>query len=457
MAFKYDYNQERNSVEWQRKVDEIRQRDDYTCQVCGTKEEQVHVHHTWYNHSLHYWEYPNHQYITLCGRCHEQETILCKKFKDIKPHIDVDVWEAVCKMIQDGIPLLKLVHLLNLIDENNCLPSKPEHTLSNEYHNIEYNTEKRKRAFIKEVQKFESKYGKEYVETFIDYWTEVSKGVLRFDANKNGKVKQPCVITEQYISLKLDNWQPEYKLILKKRESKPILQELDIKLKNVEDYYKTHNIELQCRDIDSGTYNVSDRLLGKLLFEKGLYLELLNGDEVCVPIQNSIINQHETATFLLLYETNQAFKENKKYNQTILSSLDSQITYKTFCLQYNIKLPKNFKHDKSIQELVNSQDYPIKIEYCRGCVSLKFRRSSHSELFFKLNEIYGLKLLTGITHFPGGHNIRVPFNILYKMDGLQFDFRNDSFEHGTMQSIQLPPTYKDISFYIEKINNTFRK
>ena len=49
MAFKYDYNEERNSVEWQRKADVIRQRDNYTCQVCGAQDKQVHVHHTWYN------------------------------------------------------------------------------------------------------------------------------------------------------------------------------------------------------------------------------------------------------------------------------------------------------------------------------------------------------------------------------------------------------------------------
>ncbi|MDE6000311.1 MAG: hypothetical protein K2H04_09630 [Bacteroidaceae bacterium] len=75
MAFKYDYNKERTSVEWQRKVDEIRQRDNYTCQLCGTQNKQVQVHHTWYNQNLHYWESPNEQLITLCKDCHSKETL----------------------------------------------------------------------------------------------------------------------------------------------------------------------------------------------------------------------------------------------------------------------------------------------------------------------------------------------------------------------------------------------
>lgn len=75
----YNYNEERNSVEWQRKVDEIRQRDNYTCQLCGAQDKQVQVHHTWYNQKLHYWEYPNEQLITLCKECHAKETDLVRR------------------------------------------------------------------------------------------------------------------------------------------------------------------------------------------------------------------------------------------------------------------------------------------------------------------------------------------------------------------------------------------
>ena len=48
-------------------------------------------------------------------------------------------------------------------------------------------------------------------------------------------------------------------------------------------------------------------------------------------------------------------------------------------------------------------------------------------------------------------NITVPHKVLYAMDGMQFDFRDDSFENGTMKFIKLPKEYKDASFYVEKI------
>ena len=37
------------------------------------------------------------------------------------------------------------------------------------------------------------------------------------------------------------------------------------------------------------------------------------------------------------------------------------------------------------------------------------------------------------------------------MDGTQFDFRDDSFENGTMKSIKLPTEYKDVTYYVKKI------
>lgn len=456
MAYKYNYNEERNSVEWQRKVDEIRQRDNYTCQVCGAQDKQVQVHHTSYNHNLHYWEYPHEQLITLCKECHQKETILCQRFKALKQRIDSTVWEYVNSMIQSGIPLLKLVNIIKLMGEDFGFYHQTKSTQSTqknlEIKKSKYNFDERKTKFVEEVRKYENKYGKDYVETFIDYWTEESDGILRFDRQDKGNT---WAITSVYIGLKLENWQSEYDLILKEKESAPILKELEIKLERVEEDYRKQNVKLLDRE-DSGYYGVSDRLFGKLLFEKGLYMEKHNGIDTCVPIMVDDKKSFDTSVFYLLYEANQAFKENKRYNQAILESLDPHITYKSFCSQYNIKYPKNLKYDKSIKELVNTQVYPIQIEYRRGCVSLSVMRSTHRELFSKINEIFSLKLLIGIPQI-GGWNIPVPFSILYKMDGLQFDLRCDSFENGTMKSIPLPDTFKDISYYIKEIENIFQR
>lgn len=459
MAYKYDYNEERNSVEWQRKVDEIRRRDNYTCQICGAQDKQVQVHHTWYNPNLHYWDYPNKQLITLCKECHEKETILCQQFKNFKQHIDSTIWESLNRMMQSGVPLLKLANTFNLMGENFnfCHQTKPTQSTKKhlEINKSKYNLDEWKTKFVEEVRKFENKYGKDYVETFIDYWTEESDGTLRFDRQDRGSAGKHGAITSAYIEIKLENWESEYDLILKEKESAPILKELEIKLEQVEENYRAQNVELLDRE-DSGYYGVSDRLFGKLLFEKGLYIEKHNGVDTCIPITTDNKQLFDKSVFYLLYEAHQAFKENKRYNQTILESIDPHITYKSFCSQYNIKYPKNLKQDRSINEIVNTQAYPIKIEYRRGCVSLSVMRSTHRELFSKLNEVFSMKLLIGIPT-RGGRNIPVPFPILYKMDGLQFDLRCDSFENGTMKSISLPSTFKDISYYIEEIEKIFQR
>jgi 5-methylcytosine-specific restriction endonuclease McrA len=53
---------------WQRKRLEIMQRDNFTCQVCYTKELTLNIHHLSYRANP--WESPNDQLTTLCEECH---------------------------------------------------------------------------------------------------------------------------------------------------------------------------------------------------------------------------------------------------------------------------------------------------------------------------------------------------------------------------------------------------
>src|ERR1700721_2403821 len=56
---------------WQKKRLEILQRDDFQCQMCGTKQNTLHVHHIAYSVSP--WDIDNRLLITLCEECHERE------------------------------------------------------------------------------------------------------------------------------------------------------------------------------------------------------------------------------------------------------------------------------------------------------------------------------------------------------------------------------------------------
>ena len=60
--------------EWNEKRKRILKRDNYTCQLCNTSHDEMHVHHLWYeDHLPPPWEYEDDALLTLCSQCHEKE------------------------------------------------------------------------------------------------------------------------------------------------------------------------------------------------------------------------------------------------------------------------------------------------------------------------------------------------------------------------------------------------
>ena len=334
----------------------------------------------------------------------------------------------------------------------------------NESKAVVYNTlsiDERKQLFLQTLQPFETKYDNDYIRTFTEYWLAENMGRLRIEVNENGNQMNLLGITPDYMDMKLEHWKQKYDIIVTARRTPFILDEIKNEAKAIEKEYASKSLELRCNTIMDDNYSVgSDRLIGKLLFDRGLFRKrhyeydsfLQKGTEftLCYPIE-SIEEQEEKSftVFCLLYEAKQAFKENKDYNRSVLSSIDPQLTYKSFCDKYGIRYAGNLKNDKSIKEMVNLMKFPIEIDYNYGQVLICFNHTSHRKFLLKLNEIFGLKLF--VRNWFIGHRITVPYKVLYKMDGTQFDFRDDSFEYGTMKSVKLPTDYKDAQFYIDKI------
>lgn len=71
---KKEYLEALASPQWQKKRLEIMQRDNFTCQFCGCKDRTLHIHHKVYEKGKKPWEYEDKDLITLCDRCHEEET-----------------------------------------------------------------------------------------------------------------------------------------------------------------------------------------------------------------------------------------------------------------------------------------------------------------------------------------------------------------------------------------------
>lgn len=56
---------------WQRMRLEVLNRQDFTCEECGSKDRTLHVHHTYYTKNTKPWEYPASSLRVLCEQCHE--------------------------------------------------------------------------------------------------------------------------------------------------------------------------------------------------------------------------------------------------------------------------------------------------------------------------------------------------------------------------------------------------
>jgi len=69
-----NYLEQLKDPRWQKKRLEILNRDNFTCQCCGSKENELQVHHKYYDKKKLAWEYDNDCLITLCKDCHEYET-----------------------------------------------------------------------------------------------------------------------------------------------------------------------------------------------------------------------------------------------------------------------------------------------------------------------------------------------------------------------------------------------
>ena len=80
-----DFFESYQTSEWQRKKNAVLERDDYTCQICGSKNGLMQVHHITYKHCKgKAYNAPMGDLITLCERCHANDDGDHKHFFDGK-------------------------------------------------------------------------------------------------------------------------------------------------------------------------------------------------------------------------------------------------------------------------------------------------------------------------------------------------------------------------------------
>jgi len=69
------YSQKLASPEWQKRRLKIFERDNWTCQCCGSTTTQLEIHHTDYFAGMKPWDYPDDMLLTTCRKCHGEEQV----------------------------------------------------------------------------------------------------------------------------------------------------------------------------------------------------------------------------------------------------------------------------------------------------------------------------------------------------------------------------------------------
>lgn len=76
-----DFKEQYKHPLWQKKRLEVLSYWDFECQCCGSREDQLHVHHPIYKKGVMIWEYESSELRVLCNKCHEKEHELDQKIK----------------------------------------------------------------------------------------------------------------------------------------------------------------------------------------------------------------------------------------------------------------------------------------------------------------------------------------------------------------------------------------
>src|SRR5579863_2580409 len=76
-AFK-PYSEKLKDPRWQKKRLLIFERDNFTCQDCGSTKKPLNVHHLRYVAGKNPWEYNDDDLETLCEECHKVRTLACR-------------------------------------------------------------------------------------------------------------------------------------------------------------------------------------------------------------------------------------------------------------------------------------------------------------------------------------------------------------------------------------------
>lgn len=96
------YSEKLKSPKWQKKRLKIMERDNFTCRICGNKDETLNVHHICYDGGEP-WDTDDELLITLCETCHNNE------------HNNDHVYRGILDMRNNGITAFEIKTIASIM------------------------------------------------------------------------------------------------------------------------------------------------------------------------------------------------------------------------------------------------------------------------------------------------------------------------------------------------------
>ena len=233
-------------------------------------------------------------------------------------------------------------------------------------------------------------------------------------------------------------------------------------VESYEDRCFTANEELNSRKLHPDCFLSNDRLIGKFLFDNKINMKVNRFRNSLGVIEYDIKPVHRYDLRVIktlsrydvsmLYEIQQYLKANDIYNEEKLKQL-GKIGAKDFCKEHSLTYATHMREDKLLKDCIDNLIPVIILGYYEGFMRIIVKGSSYREnnLFRVLNDLYGTNLIQTFTNKKINIAARVPYELLYEMNGLQFDLREDSFEDGTMKSLTIPAEFKELNYYKNEI------
>lgn len=66
------YSEKLRDPRWQKKRLKVMEHAKFRCQICGAKDQTLHVHHSYYTRGKEPWQYPDGALICICHECHRK-------------------------------------------------------------------------------------------------------------------------------------------------------------------------------------------------------------------------------------------------------------------------------------------------------------------------------------------------------------------------------------------------